>query len=75
MLLHIFVLYHGIDHVTNTKSSLWTLDTGICKHITRDKSLLSNFVPNKMVLRCANNTTCNFEGCTFHGTINNFRLP
>ena len=67
------ITQNGIDHVTNTKSSLWTIDTGACEHITRDKSLLSNFVPNKMVLRCANNTTCTFEGYgTFHGIINNF---
>ena len=67
------VTQNDIDHVKKTNSSLWTLNTGTYEHMTRDKSFFSDFIPNKVVLRYVNNTTCTFEGYgTFHGTINNF---
>jgi len=40
----------------------WTFDTGASEHITCNKDILTNFKKEKVILKCANNSLCEFEG-------------
>ncbi|OUM58204.1 hypothetical protein PIROE2DRAFT_64577 [Piromyces sp. E2] len=48
----------------------WTFDTGASEHITNNKNILKNFKEEKVTLKCANNSLCEFEGTSvYEGTI------
>ena len=70
----------GVDHVSNIKYdddhvTFWTFDTGASEHITNDKSLLYNYTEERVIMKCANKSTCIFEGFgSFQGTINGFEI-
>jgi len=55
--------------ITNkyNEKTIWLYDTGAGEHITNDKSILNNFKEEKITLKCANNTFCDFEG---YGDVN-----
>eukprot|EP00833_Pecoramyces_ruminatium_P016378 jgi/Orpsp1_1/1190410/evm.model.d7180000078806.1 len=55
--------------------SEWTFDTGASEHITNDKSLLVNFKQQRIIMNCANKSSCIFEGYgMFHGEINGNKI-
>jgi len=59
---------------TNSNDSyiIWTYDTGCSEHITNNKNVLKNFRNERIQMRCANNSICEFQGIgTFEETINN----
>lgn len=59
-----------LDTIT-PKITMWTFDTGASEHITNDITILENFVRDKFTMKCANETTCSFEGYgTFRGKVN-----
>jgi len=56
-------------------NTIWTFDTGASEHITNNKDILKNFKEEKITLRCANNSLCEFEGIgTYEGTINGYNI-
>ena len=53
----------------------WYYDSGAYEHVTNDKNLLKDYKEDFVQLRCADNTTLDFEGygsCEF--TINNYHI-
>ena len=56
----------------NENYTYWIYDTGAAEHITNNKNILKNFTNKKIMLKCANNTMCEFQGYgTYEGKINN----
>ena len=59
----------------NFDYTTWTFDTGSSEHITNNKDILTNFINKKSFMKCANNSTCCFEGYgTYEGTINGYKI-
>ncbi|OUM59001.1 hypothetical protein PIROE2DRAFT_64053 [Piromyces sp. E2] len=53
----------------------WTFDTGASEHITNNKEILTNFKEKEITLKCANGSTCNFDGIgTYEGSINGYNI-
>jgi len=46
----------------NPKQTVWTFDTGASEHITNNKNILEDFREKKIILKCANNSLCEFSG-------------
>ena len=74
---NIELLLHNKEEIDNSNRNhindevLWTYDTGCSEHITCDKNILKNFRKQKLQMKCANNTICEFQGIgTFEGKIN-----
>ena len=60
------------NNISTTHSTTWTYDSGTIAHTTNNKKLLTNFTKQKIYLKCANNTSIEFEGYgDFSGVINN----
>ena len=63
------------DEYINKNQTTWVYDTGASEHITNDKDILENFISKKIIMKCANNTTCEFSGYgTYKGKINNHNI-
>ena len=49
----------------------WIFDTGASEHITNNKDVLEDYQETNVILRCANNSICEFEGMgTYTAIIN-----
>ncbi|KAL6611686.1 hypothetical protein U3516DRAFT_665160 [Neocallimastix sp. 'constans'] len=71
---YIFNSRDNIGHDT-TRTILWTYDTGSSEHITNDISILENFTKTNITMKCANKSTCTFEGFgRFNRIINGHKI-
>jgi len=53
------------------EETVWIFDAGASEHITCNKDILKEWKKKKVTFRCANNTTCEFEGNgTYEGSLN-----
>lgn len=50
-----------VDKPQKSKT-LWIYDTGASEHITNNKDILINFKEEKIIMKCANNFLCEFNG-------------
>jgi len=50
-----------VDKPQKSKT-LWIYDTGVSEHITNNKDILINFKEEKIIMKCANNFLCEFNG-------------
>ena len=65
----------GILLMNKYNKSSWLYDSGAGEHLTNDKSLLINYKEEKCILKCANNSSCVFEGYgEFHFFINSHKI-
>ena len=59
-----------IEKLQNNKTP-WTYDTGTSEHITNKKEIHTNFKEEKISMKCANDSICEFDGIgTYEGSIN-----
>ena len=60
---NLFNINYSICNIgKSNKKSIWLHDSGAGELVTNNKDLLINFKKEKINLRCANNTLCEFEG-------------
>ena len=65
----------GVLLMNKYNKSSWLYDSGAGEHLTNDKSLLINYKEEKCILKCANNSSCVFEGHgEFHFFINSHKI-
>jgi len=65
----------GVLLMNKYNKSSWLYDSGAGEHLTNDKSLLINYKEEKCILKCANNSSCVFEGYgEFHFFINSHKI-
>jgi len=63
------------DEYINKYQTTWVYDTGASERITNNKDILENFITKKVIMKCANNTICEFSGYgTYKGKINNYNI-
>jgi len=62
-------------NIESNETVEWYYDSGAYEHVTNDKNLLKDYKEDFVQLRCANNTTLDFEGYgSSEFTINNYHI-
>jgi len=67
----------NINKGNNNKENFttWVYDTGASEHITNNFSILTNFVKLPVTMKCANNSSIDFQGYgTYYGKLNDHNI-